>query len=73
MRKLTVSRAFQYRSSPLSKDREAPFIRVQGKWLETLGFTAGSKVEIVEKPGEITIRLAEGEGSYDTGEIRHDA
>jgi len=64
MRKLTVSRAFQYRSNPLSKDREAPFIRVQGKWLETLGFTAGSKVEIVEKPGELTIRLAEGADSY---------
>ncbi|TFE19292.1 SymE family type I addiction module toxin [Cohnella luojiensis] len=66
MRKLTVSRAFLYRNAQF-KDVEAPFIRVQGKWLEVLGFTAGSKVEVVEKPGEITIRLMEEGGCHGKG------
>lgn len=59
MRKLTVSQVYLYRNAK-SQDVEAPFIRVQGKWLEALGFVAGCKVEVVEKPGEITIRLVEG-------------
>jgi hypothetical protein len=66
MRRLTVSRTFLYRNAQY-QDVEAPFIRVQGKWLEVLGFTAGSKVEIVEKPGEITIRLMEGDDSHGKG------
>lgn len=72
MRKLTVSRTFLYRNAQY-QDVEAPFIRVQGKWLEALGFTAGSRVEIVEKPGELTIRLMEEDGSHGKGEIRHEA
>ena len=60
MRTLTVSRVFLYRNAKC-KDVEAPSIRVQGKWLESLGFTFGSKVEVLEKQGEITIRLMEGD------------
>lgn len=72
MRRLTVSRTLLYRNAQL-QDVEAPFIRVQGKWLEALGFTAGSRVEITCQPGELTIRLTEEDGSHGKGEIRHEA
>ncbi|MEW9702977.1 SymE family type I addiction module toxin [Paenibacillus sp. SI8] len=70
MRKLTVSRAFLYRNTKFQVV-EAPAIRVQGKWLEALGFLSGCKVEVLEKHGEITIRLLEGGCTYDTSQV-HD-
>ncbi|WP_079409929.1 SymE family type I addiction module toxin [Paenibacillus ferrarius] len=70
MRKLTVSKAFLYRNANY-QIVEAPFMRLQGKWLEALGFTSGCKVEVLEKQGEITIRLLEGGCTYDTGQV-HD-
>ncbi|MEW9702961.1 SymE family type I addiction module toxin [Paenibacillus sp. SI8] len=70
MRKLTVSKTFLYRNTQFQAV-EAPAIRVQGKWLEALGFTSGCKVEVLEKHGEITIRLLEGGCTYDTGQV-HD-
>jgi hypothetical protein len=68
MRKLTVSRVFLYRNAEF-QDVIAPFIRVQGKWLEGLGFTTGSRVEVLERPGEITIRLMEGDDSRGKGSV----
>ncbi|MEM5768218.1 MAG: SymE family type I addiction module toxin [Bacillota bacterium] len=34
-----------------------PFIRLQGRWLQRLGFEAGSMVEVEYIPGLLLIRL----------------
>ncbi len=70
MRTLTVSRVFLYRNTK-HQNVEAPFIRVQGKWLESLGFTSGDKVEVFERQGEIIIRRMKGGCSYGKGQV-HD-
>jgi hypothetical protein len=44
---------------PSSSLKPVPAVRVQGKWLENIGFCVGCKVEIYESAGEITIKLAE--------------
>ena len=36
---------------------EIPSIKLQGKWLEKLGFTTDHKVEVLENAGEITLRI----------------
>ncbi len=36
-----------------------PSIRLQGKWLEKLGFDIGSKVEVSEEQGCMTIKILE--------------
>ena len=38
---------------------EVPSIKLQGKWLEKLGFTTDRTVEVVESAGEITLRIAQ--------------
>ena len=53
-RMLTVSGFY-----PNSSLKPVPAVRVQGKWLENIGFCVGCKVEIYESTGEITIKLAE--------------
>lgn len=41
-----------------SCSKPVPAVRVQGKWLENIGFSIGCKVEIQEGNGEIVIKLA---------------
>ncbi|KKW29293.1 MAG: hypothetical protein UY72_C0051G0007 [Candidatus Uhrbacteria bacterium GW2011_GWD2_52_7] len=53
-RVLTVSVLY---TSPTSR-KPVPAVRVQGKWLEQIGFRIGDKVEIYEDKEAITIRLA---------------
>ena len=36
-----------------------PLIRLQGKWLEKLGFHVGSKVLVSEEHGFITVKILE--------------
>jgi hypothetical protein len=49
-RLLTVSSAF-------INNQQIPQIRIQGKWLNDLGFSIRCRVEVNEEKGEITIRL----------------
>ena len=43
---------------PIGKENvKVPFIRLQGKWVEKLGFKVGSKVMVSKGAGELTIRL----------------
>lgn len=42
--------------STYANDSEMPQIRIQGKWLEKLGFTPGKKFIIQEKSGELTLK-----------------
>ncbi len=51
VRMLTVSTA------STSNYKEAPAIRIQGKWLRDLGFKTGCKVIVEENHGLLTIRL----------------
>jgi len=37
--------------------KEYPFIRLQGKWLESLGFQIGSRITVEEKQGELVLRV----------------
>ena len=37
--------------------KETPFIRLQGKWLEAVGFKIGDKVEVREQREELVIRV----------------
>lgn len=53
-RVLTISGLY---TSPSSR-KPVPAVRVQGKWLQDLGFRIGDKVEIYESKEAITIRLA---------------
>jgi hypothetical protein len=41
--------------------KETPFIRLHGKWLEDAGFRIGDKVEVIEKPEELVIRVVKDE------------
>lgn len=53
-RVLTVSGLY---TNPSSR-KPVPAVRVQGKWLEQIGFRIGDRVEIYEANQEIVIRLA---------------
>ena len=48
MRRLTVGR--------ISRRRRFPQIRIQGKWLERLGWQIGDKVEVLEDGKETVLR-----------------
>jgi len=37
--------------------KETPFIRLQGKWLEDIGFRIGDKIEVQEQPEELVIKI----------------
>ena len=52
-RVLTISGLYQSSSSY----KPVPAIRIQGKWLEKLGFTIRSKVKVCEGTEEINIKL----------------
>ena len=49
-RLLTVSGAF-------INNQLIPQIRIQGKWLNDLGFSVRCRVEVEEKQGQLVIRL----------------
>ena len=53
-RLLTVSGLY---TSPSSR-KPVPAVRVQGKWLQELGFSIGDRVEIYGNKESLTIRLA---------------
>jgi hypothetical protein len=36
---------------------KVPSIRIQGKWLEQLGFTIGCFLEVIENTNEITLKV----------------
>ncbi len=44
-------------ASVLSNNSEIPQIRIQGKWLEKLGFRQGKKFIVEESQGQLIIRL----------------
>ncbi len=52
-RKLTVS----YIYSDPEEGRPYPFIRLQGRWLEKLGFAIGSRIEVSGDDGVVVILL----------------
>jgi hypothetical protein len=52
-RVLTVSGLYTGPSST----KPVPAVRVQGKWLEQIGFRIGDKVEVSEDREAVTIRL----------------
>jgi toxic protein SymE len=52
-RRLTVS----YTYSDSESDKPYPFIRLQGRWLERLGFAIGSKVEVRADEGLLVLVL----------------
>ncbi|MHB8064123.1 MAG: SymE family type I addiction module toxin [Ruminiclostridium sp.] len=37
--------------------KEAPMIRITGKWLERLGFGIGKKIMVEEKYGQLVIKV----------------
>ena len=59
---LTVSGVSQY-TDLQGKYVQVPFIKLQGKWVEKLGFTVGSKVIVFKGAGELTIKLLKEEAS----------
>lgn len=44
-------------SSTMVNDKEVAFIRLSGKWLETLGFKSGSNYIVEEKYGQLLLKL----------------
>ena len=64
-RKLTVSKVY-------ANSKPVPAVRVQGKWLEDIGFCVGCKVEIYQSAGEITIKLAESQENEIVAEFKSD-
>lgn len=44
-------------SSTMENEKEVAFIRISGKWLEALGFKAGSKYIVEEKHGQLILKL----------------
>lgn len=42
--------------------KEMPLIRIQGRWLEKLGFTIGKKIIVKEKYDKLIILIANQEG-----------
>ena len=37
--------------------KEAPLIRLQGRWLQELGFEIGKRISVEEKQGELVLKL----------------
>jgi toxic protein SymE len=51
-RKLTVYTTY-------NNDKQVPLIRLQGQWLQKLGFTVGSKIEVEGEDGTLLITVVE--------------
>ena len=56
MRSLKVYSSIRYNSSKNRFDI-LPYIRLQGKWLDKLGFNVGRRIVIIEGKDEIILRL----------------
>jgi len=56
------------------KNHDVPLIRLQGKWLENLGFYVGNQVEVEEEKGLLLIRAIQNDQAgtvyYRTGRNR---
>lgn len=50
-------------------NKPVPAIRLQGRWLEGLGFCIGRKVEVVESQEEIIIRVVKEAGNCGKDEV----
>jgi toxic protein SymE len=63
-RRLTLSRLYRskprrtWRASSYTPEPSVPYLRIRGKWLEELGFEAGSKVQVLASPGRLVITPA---------------
>jgi hypothetical protein len=40
-------------------EKEVPYIRLSGDWLNRQGFSLGKKIVVREQPGQLVIQLAE--------------
>lgn len=38
-------------------NKEAPMIRITGKWLEKLGFSSGKKIMVEERYGQLILKV----------------
>ena len=62
-RQLTVSRLLrpsQAKSYPKPPERQVPFVRMEGNWLENAGFRIGGKVRVQVEPGRLVLTPREG-------------
>jgi len=59
---LTISGALPY-ADKKGRFVLVPLIRLQGKWLEGLGFCSGSKIQVLEQENKIIIEVVK-EDSY---------
>jgi len=66
MRSLKVSEISRL-SEVWGKYRTAPYIRLQGLWLERLGFNIGNKVTVEERFGELIIKIQDKVGLIEEG------
>ncbi|KGE13825.1 SymE family type I addiction module toxin [Sphingobacterium deserti] len=55
IRKLKIHRKYQQRAYGITK---IPALRIEGKWLEKLGFKEGAKVNVEQGKNKLVIRLA---------------
>ena len=53
---ITVSGISPYSDSK-GRFVQIPLVRLQGKWIEKLGFHTGSKIKVYENNGEIILTL----------------
>lgn len=60
-------------SSALAGGKEVPSLRISGQWLAKIGFSAGKKAIIQERPGQLTIQLITIEEVSHTNEIKEAA
>lgn len=62
-RQLTVSRLLRSsraQSYPRPPERQVPFVRMEGNWLEEAGFRIGEKIRIQVEPGRLVLTPREG-------------
>lgn len=55
IRKLKIQSKFEER---IAGNITVPYIRIEGKWLESLGFKEGEHVQIEEEQGKIIIQVS---------------
>lgn len=53
-RQLKIQRRFRYKGSYTTT---VPEIRLEGRWLEKLGFNEGDQIQIEQQPHKLTITL----------------
>ncbi|UTW66902.1 SymE family type I addiction module toxin [bacterium SCSIO 12643] len=53
-RQLKIQRRFRYKGSYTTT---VPEIRLEGRWLEKLGFNEGDQIQIEQQPQKLTITL----------------